>query len=39
MMTFEEYKNTEEASSLLEKLKRQLKNRGFNISNLNDNNL
>lgn len=36
MMTFEEYKNTEEAFSLLEKLKRQLEIREFDISHLND---
>lgn len=36
MMTFEEYKNTEEAFSLLEKLKRQLEIREFDISHLDD---
>lgn len=39
MMTFEDYKKTNEASALLEKLKRQLKNRGFDISDLDDNDL
>lgn len=36
MMTFEEYKNTEEAFALLEKLKRQLEIREFDISHLDD---
>ena len=33
MMTFEDYKHTQECFDIYEKLKRQLKNRGFDISN------
>lgn len=36
MMTFEEYKKSKEASALLEKLRRSLKNRGFEISSDED---
>ena len=39
MITFEEYKETEEASDLLEKLKRQLQRRGFDISTYSDDEL
>ena len=34
MMTFEEYKQTQEGFDLFEKTKRQLKNRGFDVSNI-----
>ena len=36
MMTFEDYKHTQECFDLYEKLKRQLKNRGFDISNVSE---
>lgn len=36
MMTFEEYKETEEATQLLEKLKRMLKQRGFDLDIIKD---
>lgn len=36
MMTFEEYKETEEATQLLEKLKRMLKQRGFDLDTIKD---
>lgn len=36
MMTFEDYKNTQECFDIYEKLKRQLKNRGFDISNVSE---
>ena len=36
MMTFKEYKETEEAGQLLGKLKRMLKQRGFDLSNIED---
>lgn len=36
MMTFEDYKNTQEGFALNEKVKRQLKSRGFEISNLSE---
>lgn len=36
MITFEEYKETESASDLLEKVKRQLSKRGFDISEYHD---
>lgn len=36
MITFEEYKETESASDLLEKVKRQLSKRGFDISEYSD---
>lgn len=39
MMTFEDYKKTKEASNLLEKLKRRLKIRGFNIDDFEDEDL
>jgi hypothetical protein len=38
-MTFEEYKITDEASDLLEKLKRKLKQREFDISEYSDDDL
>lgn len=38
-MTFEEYKNTEESEALLDKLKRKLKVRGFNIEDFTDKDL
>ena len=36
MMTFEDYKHTQECFDIYEKLKRQLKNRGFDISNVSE---
>lgn len=36
MMSFEDYRETEEAENLLEKVKRQLKNRGFDITSLSE---
>lgn len=36
MMTFENYKHTQECFDIYEKLKRQLKNRGFDISNVSE---
>ena len=36
MITFDDYKETEEASALLEKLKRQLQKRDFDISTYSD---
>lgn len=36
MMTFEDYKHTQECFDIYEKLKRQLKNRGFDISNISE---
>ena len=36
MMTFEHYKHTQECFDIYEKLKRQLKNRGFDISNVSE---
>lgn len=39
MMTFEDYKKTNEASTLLEKLKRKLKIRGFNVDDFEDEDL
>lgn len=36
MMTFEDYKYTQECFDIYEKLKRQLKNRGFDISNVSE---
>lgn len=36
MMTFEDYKHTQEGFALNEKVKRQLKSRGFEISNLSE---
>lgn len=39
MMTFEDYKKTNEASTLLEKLKRRLKIRGFNVDDFEDEDL
>ena len=38
-MTFDEYKVTEEGKALLEKLKRKLKVRGFNVKDFTDNDL
>ena len=38
-MTFNEYKSTEESKSLLEKLKRRLKIRGFNVEDFSDDDL
>lgn len=38
-MTFDEYKKTEEGTNLLEKLKRKLKVRGFNITDFEDDDL
>ena len=39
MMTFEKYKNTEQANSMLNKLKRMLSQRGFDISEMKDDDL
>ena len=39
MMTFDDYKETEEAGNLLDKLKRQLTKRGFDISEYSDDEL
>lgn len=39
MITFAEYKETEDATDLLEKLKRQLTKRGFDVSEYSDNEL
>ena len=36
MMTFEDYKHTQECFDIYEKLKRQLKNRGFDISSVSE---
>lgn len=36
MMTFEEYKTTDEAKELLKKLKRQLKSRGFDVQSVEE---
>ena len=36
MMTFEDYKHTQECFDIYEKLKRQLKNRGFDISKVSE---
>lgn len=38
-MTFDEYKKTDEGKALLEKLKRRLKVRGFNIADFQDDDL
>lgn len=39
MMTFEKYKKTEQANSMLNKLKRMLLQRGFDISEMKDDDL